>query len=91
MENFILEALYLHGPNVVRLQLDTGRKRWNIRGCYITPDDSLTIEDIITAIRRRSHGSELLVSDDLNTDLVEPEGTTRAEEITADLTVAGLE
>ena len=31
-EDFSLEVLYLHGPNVFIFQLVTGRKRWHVGG-----------------------------------------------------------
>ena len=50
-EHFAVEELCLHGLNVIRFQLVTGRWRWHVVGCYIPPRDALTIEDIIAAIR----------------------------------------
>ena len=42
-ENFLLEALYLHGPNTVSFQVVTGQQQWHAVGCYISPDNSSTI------------------------------------------------
>ena len=50
-EQFALEALHLHGPNEFSFQMVSGGQRWNIVGCYITPDGALTIEIIIMAVR----------------------------------------
>ena len=90
-EHFSLEELYLHGPKVVRLQLVMGQQRWHFVVCHITPGDALTIEDIITAIRRNTRGDKLLVAGNFNADLANPKGTAHVEEIAAALAAAGLE
>ena len=58
-------------------------------GCYISPEDALTIEDIVLAIDRWSRGGELLVSGNFNADLENPEGSACAEDISASLTSSG--
>ena len=68
-----------------------GRQWWNSVWWYIAPNDASTIEDIIVSIRRRTQVTKLLVAGDFNLDLAEPEGTMRAEEITASLVDSGLE
>ena len=50
-ENFAAEELFLHGPNAISFQLVTGRRRWHVLGCYISPSNALTIEDIADSIR----------------------------------------
>ena len=60
-------------------------------GCYISPYNASTIEDIIASIRRRPQGAELLVAGNFNADLASPEGIACAEEIDTALAAAGLE
>ena len=48
-----MEAIYLHILNVVILQLVIGQKQWHVVGCYIDPNKKSTIEDVVTAIRRK--------------------------------------
>ena len=40
---FAVEAVRQFGPNIVSFQLATGARRWYIIGCYLAPDDTLTI------------------------------------------------
>ena len=79
------------GPNVIRFQLETGERRWYIVGCYLAPDDTLTIERVVDALRERPKGAELLVTGDLNMNLVAPEGDRREEDIASTTTTEGLE
>ena len=90
-ENFLLEALYLHGPNTVSFQVVTGQQQWHAVGCYISPDEALIVEDDIAAISRQPQGAELLVAGNFNADLANPEGIACAEEIDTALAAAGLE
>ena len=60
-------------------------------GCYIIPDDTLTIEDVVAAISKRPRKAELLVAGNFNVDLAEPEGNARDEKIAAALGAARLE
>ena len=60
-------------------------------GCYISPNDASTIEDVVTATFRRPQRENLLVAVDFNVDMVDPEGSTRTEEIAAALETDGLE
>ena len=46
--------------------------------CYITPNDALTIEDSVAAIRRQPQGAKMLVAGNFNDDLADPEGTMHA-------------
>ena len=59
-------------------------------GCYISPYNASTIEDIIASIRRRPQGAELLVAGNFRTDMANPEVTMRVEDISAVLAAAGL-
>ena len=90
-EHFAVEELCLHGPNVVSFQLVMGRRQWHVVGCYIYPSDASIIEDVAAAIRSQPYGDELLVAGDLNSNLLELEGTPRGEAITDKLAASGLE
>ena len=71
--HFAVEAVRKYGPNVIVFQLVTGARRWYIVGFYLAPDDTLTIERVVEALRDRPKGAELLVAGDLNTNLAAPE------------------
>ena len=86
-----MEAVQQFGPNVIGFQLATGARRWYIVGCYLAPDDTLTIERVDEALRERPKGEELLVAGDLNINFAEPEGDRREEDIAATLETEGLE
>ena len=60
-------------------------------GCFLSPDDALTIEDVVAAIGKRPQGSALLVVGDLNTDLAAPEGREQDKGIVEALEGEGLE
>ena len=49
-------------------------------GCYLAPDDILTIESIVAALKEQPRGAKLLGARDINTKLSEPEGD-RSESI----------
>ena len=53
-------------------ELATGARRWYIIGCYLAPDNTLTIESVIAALRDRPKGTALVVARDLNTALEDP-------------------
>ena len=59
-------------------------------GCYIPPSDASAIEDVAAAIRDRPYGAKILVANDLNANLAEPEGTPQAEAIADELAAVGL-
>ena len=50
-EQFTIKELRLNGSNVISFHLVTGRRRWNIIGCFIAPSDALTIEYVAATIR----------------------------------------
>ena len=89
--NFALEAVWQFCPNVFGFQLATGSRWWYIIGCYLAPDDTLTIESVVAALKERPQGAALLVVGDLNTPLTEPENDQRGTDIAAALTAEGLE
>ena len=65
--------LYLHVPNIFTSHLEMVRNQWNVMGGYIALNNVLTIDDILKAIIRRTHGAELMVDGDFNTNLEDPE------------------
>ena len=86
-----MEAVQQFGTNVVGFQLATGERRWYILGCYLAPDDTLTTESVVAALKKRLRGAKLLVTGDFNANLVEPEGDRRGEDIAEALATEGLE
>ena len=86
-----MEAIQQFGPNVVGFQMVTGERQWYIIGFYLAPDNTLTIESVVAALKYCPQGSELLVVGYLNAKLEEPEGYRREEETLAELTAAVLE
>ena len=73
-EHFSVEALQTYGVNVTSFQLASGDQRRFILGCYLAPDDALTIEEVVAATSQRPWGAALLVVGDFNTELGAPEG-----------------
>ena len=60
-------------------------------GCYLYPNDNLTIERVVKALRERPKGAELLVAGDLNINFAAPEGDRREENIAATFATEELE
>ena len=69
----MVEAIKQFGQNVVGFQLAMGEQRWYIIVCYLAPDNTLTIESVVTALRERPWGAELLVVGNFNAGLVQPD------------------
>ena len=90
LEHFYVKEFRLHGLNVIRSQMATGRRRWYAMGCCIAPSNASTIEEFYAAIRYQPYGTYLLVAGNLNANLVETEGTPWAEAVTDELEAAGL-
>ena len=88
---FAVEAVQQFGPNVVGFQLATGERRWYIVRYYLAPDDTSMIKSVVTALKERLRGAELLVAGDFNVKLSEPEGDRRGEDIAVALATEGLE
>ena len=59
-------------------------------GCYLSPNDTLTIESVVAALKERPRGAELLVAGYFNVKLSKPEGDRRREDIAAALATEGL-
>ena len=50
------------GLNVMVFQVATGERRWHVVGAYIAPEDEVTMETVIHAIRRKPPGAELMMA-----------------------------
>ena len=90
-EHLSVEALHLYGVNIINFQLALGDQQWYIMGCYLSPENSLTIEDVVVTISQCPRGAALLVGGYFNTDLAVPEGKAWEEYIAAAMDAAGLE
>ena len=89
-ENVSVKELNLHVLNVTIFQLVTGRRRWHVVGCYISPIHASTKEEVAVAIRDRNYGAELLMTGKHNDNLAELEGTLPGEAIVDELAAVGL-
>ena len=89
--HFTVETVQKFRTNAVGFQLATGERRWYIVGCYLAPNDTLTIESVVAALKEHPGGAKLLVAGDLNVNLAEPEGDQRGEDIAASMAKEGLE
>ena len=49
--HFAVEAVQQFRPNVIGFQLATGARRWYILGCHLAPNETLTIEMVVKALR----------------------------------------
>ena len=49
-EHFSVEALQTYGENIVSFQMASGNRWWYIVGCYLAPENTSNIEDIVVAI-----------------------------------------
>ena len=78
-------------PIFIGFHLVTGARLWYIVICYLAPDNTLTIDRVVKAIKERPKGAELLVAGDMNPNLAEPEGYRRGEDIAAALTTEIIE
>ena len=85
-----METVQQFGPNVVNFQMETGERRCNILGSYLAPDDTLTIESVVAALKERPSGAELLVAGDFNVNQADPEGDRRGEDIATAMAMEGL-
>ena len=63
--------------------METWERRWYIIGCYLTPDNTTTIESVVTDLKERPRCAKLLVAGDFNVNLSELEGDRRGEDIVA--------
>ena len=72
-------------------EVATGVRRWYIIGCYLAPEDTATIERVVTALGDRPKGTTLVMVGDLNTDLEDSERNRRGTEIAGAMTAVGVE
>ena len=70
-EHFAIKEFRLYVWNVISFHLVTGQRRWHVVGCHISPRNASTIEDVTATIRYQPYRDELLMSGDLNTNLVQ--------------------
>ena len=85
-----MEVIQQFGPNVIRCQLSKGVLQWYIIGCYLAPENALTINIVVAALKERPQGSKLLVVGYFNDYLEKPEGAECDEENMPALEAAGL-
>ena len=88
---YAVEAIQHFRPNIVGFHMEMGERRWYINGCYLTPDDTSTIESVVAALKDLPLGAEMLVTVYININLEDTEGYQREEEIVAVLMTSGLE
>ena len=86
---FAVEAVREYGPNVMSFEVATGARRWYIIGCYLAPDDNLTIERVVAALRDRPKGTVLVVAGGLNTVISYFVRSQRGDETLYRLSVVG--
>ena len=86
-----MEVVQQFRPNVVGFQMTTGERRWYIMGCYLTPYQTLMTESVVAALKERPRGAKLLVAEDFNVKLSDPEGDQRGKDIAAAMETEGLE
>ena len=79
---FAVEAVQKFEPKVFGFQLATVERWWYIVGCYLSPDNILMIDSVVSALKERPRGYGMLVVGDFNAKLLEPKGDRRGEEIT---------
>ena len=86
-----MDAFQQFGSNVIGFQMVIEERQWYIVGCYLTPDDTSTIESVVAALKERPQGAKLLVMGDMNVKLSDMEGYWRGEEIASALITEGME
>ena len=60
--DFAVEKVRPYGPNVISFEVVNDRRRWYIIGCYLAPDDTRTIERVVTALGDQPRGTLLIVA-----------------------------
>ena len=70
--NFHAEALHQHWPNMLSFQVVSGGRRWFVSGCYLAPDNAVTIKCVVGGIEKRTRREVLLMAREFNTDLAAP-------------------
>ena len=85
-----MEALQTYRVNLVSFHLALGDHWWFIVGCYLAPENALTIDDIVEATSQRPWGATMVVVGYFNTNLAASEGQERDKGIAADMAEEGL-
>ena len=67
--HFIVEALQLHGPNVVRFHMVIGGRGWHFVGFYLAPHNASNLERVVTTTGKIPQGREIFVAGDFTVDL----------------------
>ena len=62
---FALEFVQQFKPNIIGLHLTTGDQRWYIVGCYLAPNNTLTIESDVAALKNNPGAPNCLLWDTL--------------------------
>ena len=88
---FAVEAVQQFRPNVVIFHLEMGERRWYIVVCYLSPEETPTIESVVPTLKERPRGAELLVEGGFNVNLSDPKGNRRGEDIAAAMVTEVLE
>ena len=71
-ERFIVEEQCTRGANIITCQLVTGKGRYCVIGCYISPHDTATVDDIEKAIHECLRGCIPMLMGDLNINFEDP-------------------
>ena len=50
---FAVEDVHQFGPNAVGFQMETGEWKGYIVVCYLAPDEALTIDSVVAALKER--------------------------------------
>ena len=74
---YAVEAIQQFGPNVVRLQLAKGYWKCSIIRCYLSPNKTSMIKNVVTALKERPRESGMLTTGDFSANLDHPEGERR--------------
>ena len=90
-DDFEVEEVIKHGPNVISFHLVTGADRFYIVGCYIPPSDTDALEEVAKAWQQCPKDCLPMLVGDLNVDLdtipMDERGMAIAEQVDAmDLT-----
>ena len=86
-----MEAPRLYGANIVKFQLASVGQQWDVMGCYLSPENSSTIYNVVTSIIQQPRGGKLMLAGYFNVDLATPEGHLRYKTIASALSTAGFE
>jgi hypothetical protein len=71
-QGFLVEAMHIVSPNVLTFQLITGDERFLIIGAYISPSDTMGVDDLCAAWAKCPQNCKLLLLGELNFDFWAP-------------------